>query len=275
MAKRTRKTIIAGNWKMNKTRRQARELTEAIISALSDQTELPIIVVCPPFTALQEVITAAQASAVKVGAQNMDHREKGAFTGEISPIMLSDLGVQYVIIGHSERRQLFGETNNSVNLKLKAALAHKLIPIVCVGETLDEREANLTDNVVSRQVAAFLSEIALENIEPLAVAYEPIWAIGTGKVCHAKEANRVCQLIRSTISDFYHGKASGQKGDDNIGEHVPVLYGGSVKPDNIDELIHEENIDGALVGGASLTAEEFVPLIEAARQRIKLLLSRV
>ena len=274
MSNKTRQTIIAGNWKMHKTRHKAKELADAVVGAIKHERDLPEVVVCPPFTSLQEVCQAVHGSHVKTGAQNMDHRTQGAFTGEVSPTMLTDLGVKYVIIGHSERRQLFGETNTSVNLKLKSALEHKLIPIVCVGETLDERESALTDAVVRRQVGAALADISEADIEPLVVAYEPVWAIGTGKVCESKEANRVCQLIRHTITDFYEGKHTAKK-DEHVGDHIPILYGGSVKASNIDELMLQEDIDGALVGGASLAIEDFEPLIRSAQKRIKLLLSRV
>jgi triosephosphate isomerase len=202
----------------------------------------------------------------------MDHRTSGAFTGEISPTMLTDLGVEYVIIGHSERRQFFGETNGSVNLKLKAAIEHKLTAIVCVGESLNEREANLTDSIVRRQVGAALADIPEEETKNLVIAYEPVWAIGTGKTCESVEANRVAQIIRQTVSDFYNNE-NAKKG--NAGDYVSVLYGGSVKASTIDELMEQKEVDGALVGGASLSAEDFVPLILSAQKRIKQQLSRV
>jgi len=265
-----RKTIIAGNWKMHKTRAAARQLTEAIVAGLNNEKDLPVVILCPPFTSLPEVEGAVKGSSVKVGAQNMDYRASGAFTGEISPAMLTDLGVEYVLIGHSERRQFFGETNATVNLKLKAALEHKLIPVVCVGESLDERESNLTDAVVRRQVAAALQDLKEEDLKDLIVAYEPVWAIGTGKVCESAEANRVAGLIRSTISELYAGKDAKQK----AGHHVPILYGGSVKPSNIDEQLSQSEIDGALVGGASLTPEEFLPLVRAAQEKVRLAPSR-
>lgn len=272
----TRKIIIAGNWKMHKTRHKARELAEAIVAAVKHHQDLPEIVLCPPFTALLDVVQAVQQSPIKVGAQNMEHRTSGAFTGEISPTMLTDLGVGYVIIGHSERRQFFAETNASVNLKLKAALEHNLTPIVCVGESLDEREANLTDSVVSRQVAAALTDIPQTESLKLVIAYEPIWAIGTGKHCPSQEANRVAQLIRRTVSELYRNDpASGNSDKVQAGDSISVLYGGSVKPSTIDELMDQPDVDGALVGGASLQAEEFVPLIESSQKRIKQQLSRV
>ena len=269
-----RTTIIAGNWKMHKTRHKARELAEAIVAAVKNHKDLPEIVLCPPFTALHDVVQATGHSSVTVGAQNMDHRTSGAFTGEVSPTMLTDLSVEYVIIGHSERRQFFGETNGSVNLKLKSAIEHKLIPIVCVGESLDEREANLTDSVVRRQVGAALADIPEEETKSLVIAYEPVWAIGTGKTCESAEANRVAQIIRATVSDFYNNQDAKKERTD-AGAYVSILYGGSVKASTIDELMEQSDVDGALVGGASLAAEDFVPLIESAQKRIKQQLSRV
>ena len=267
MSKQTRKTIIAGNWKMNKTRKAAQELVEAIVAACAKHNDLPEIVVCPPFTALPEVLAAAKGSGVSVGAQTMDYHPNGAFTGEISPPMLTDLAVKYVIIGHSERRQFFAETNASVNLKLKAALEHKLVPIVCVGETLDERDSDLTDNVIRHQVAAALADVAIEIVDPIVFAYEPVWAIGTGKTCEAAEANRVCHLIRTTIDEYYQTSQKGAPAVEMVGSLIPILYGGSVKASNVDEILSKEHVDGALVGGASLTVEDFMPLILSAQKR--------
>lgn len=255
-----RKTIIAGNWKMNNTRKEAIALTEALVKAVQGKSGLPEIVLCPPFTSLQVVIDKVQGSPIQSGAQNMEHHDSGAYTGEISPLMLLELGVKYVILGHSERRQYFGETNQTVNLKLKAALKHGLIPIVCVGETLDERENNLTDSVVSRQVAAALADLKEDELKTLVVAYEPVWAIGTGKVCESQEANRVIGIIRNTMGGLLPGS--------KIGEQTPVLYGGSVNAKNAAELLEQPNIDGGLVGGASLKAEEFLPIIEAGQKRL-------
>lgn len=272
MSNSKRKTIIAGNWKMHKTRKEARDLAKAVADSVAGESDLPEVVLIPTFTSLADVLGATEGSVVQVGAQNMDWREEGAFTGEISPPMLTDLGVKYVLIGHSERRQFFGETNSTVNLRLKAALKHKLIPVVCVGETLDEREAGLTDSVVRRQVGAALQDIEFEALDTLVIAYEPVWAIGTGKVCEAKEAGRVSHLIRATITDLYAGKGQSEGG---AGALVPVLYGGSVKPANIDEQMAQPDVDGALVGGASLKAEEFLPLVKSAQKRIKGVLSKV
>lgn len=256
-----RKTIIAGNWKMNNTRKEARELTVELAKALKGKSGLPDVVLCPPFTSLADTVDAAQGAPIAVGAQNMDYHESGAYTGEISPLMLLELNTTYVLIGHSERRQLFGETNQTVNLKLKAALKHGLLPIVCVGETLDERENNLTDAVVSRQIAAALENIELDALKPLIVAYEPVWAIGTGKVCESVEANRVIAIIRNTIANCKPGAA-------NLAEQTPILYGGSVNAKNSAELLSQPQIDGGLVGGASLKADEFLSIIEAGQKRL-------
>ena len=265
MSTKPRPLVIAGNWKMHKTRAEAVTLATEVVGALAGLPDLPVVVLCPPFTSLEAVVAATEGSPVEVGAQNLDYRDQGAYTGEVAPPMLVDLGVRYVIIGHSERRQLFGETNSSVNLKLKAALRHRLNPIVCVGETVDERESHLTDAVVSRQVAAALSELESSSLAPLIIAYEPVWAIGTGKVCEAAEANRVANLIRATIANLYKKR--------DLADSVPILYGGSVKPSNIDEQLSEGDIDGALVGGASLKSEEFLPLIQSAQRRLRLSLS--
>ncbi|MBX9670004.1 MAG: triose-phosphate isomerase [Candidatus Obscuribacterales bacterium] len=263
-----RRTIIAGNWKMNKTFGEGKKLAAAIVEGVKDKKDLPEIVLCPPFTLLSEVTESTKDSAVKVGAQNMDYRDEGAYTGEVSPVMLTSMSVGYVLIGHSERRQFFGETNATVNLRLKAALRHDLVPIVCVGETLDEREDGLTDAVVRRQVAAALADIDETDLEKIVFAYEPVWAIGTGKTCEADEANRVAGLVRATVNEFYSRGESGQKNKSTVGEQIPVLYGGSVKASNVDEQLALEHIDGSLVGGASLTAQEFLPIIEAGAKRV-------
>lgn len=266
-----RKTIIAGNWKMNKVFGEGKDLAAGIVNGIKGKADLPEVVLCPPFTLLQEVVEATKGTNVKVGAQNMDYRDEGAFTGEVSPVMLVKAGVTHVIIGHSERRQFFGETNSTVNLRLKAALKHDLVPIVCVGETLDEREEGLTDAVVRRQVSASLADIDESDLETIVYAYEPVWAIGTGKVCDAAEADRVCGSIRSTINEFYSRAESGQKASKSTaGDTIPVLYGGSVKASNVDEQLALPNIDGSLVGGASLTDKDFLPIIEGGVKRVKL-----
>lgn len=255
-----RKTIIAGNWKMNNSRKEARALTEQLVKGIKELKDLPDVMLFPPFTSIEATLAAMQGSDIKVGAQNMDFHDNGAFTGEVSPLMLLELGVKHVILGHSERRQIFGETNQIVNQKVKAALKHGMFPILCVGETLDERENNLTDAVVSRQVAAALADLSVEELKPLVVAYEPVWAIGTGKVCEAEEAARVIKVIRKTLSNLH--------GSSTLGETTAVLYGGSVNAKNAEELLMKPDIDGGLVGGASLKADEFLAIIKAGAKRV-------
>lgn len=262
MTSRERPLVIVGNWKMNKTRPESRQLAEDIVEAIRGQEELPTLVLCPPFTSLETVISVSgQISGLAVGAQNMDYRESGAYTGEISAPMLTELGVRYVILGHSERRQYFAESNATVNSKLKAALKHGLVPIVCVGETVDEREAHLTDSVVSRQVASALADIDPAQLGTLIIAYEPVWAIGTGSVCEAEESNRVAKLIRGTVNNLYGKKELAQK--------IPVLYGGSVNKKNAAEQLDKSDVDGCLVGGASLVADDFLTIIKAAQERTR------
>jgi triosephosphate isomerase len=264
MANVTAKALIAGNWKMNKTVDEAialaKGLAEGVKSDLAGQ-DLPGIVLCPTFVCLPAVLDALKGTALAVGAQNMDHRDSGAFTGEIAPPMLTALGVSHVIIGHSERRQLFGETNQSVNLKVKAALAHKLTPIMCVGETLDQRDQNITDDVIKQQVKEGLDGVSEAEAAKLVIAYEPVWAIGTGKNCENGEANRVCKMIRDYVNSLYAGGT--------VANGISILYGGSVKASTIEEQMAQSDIDGALVGGAALKVEEFLPIIKggAARQK--------
>jgi len=266
MSNPSRPVVIAGNWKMHKDRQEGRELAQAIVEGVKGQADSPKVILCPPYTTIESVIEVVSGQPIEVGAQNLDYRDSGAFTGEVSAPMLKELGVTHVLIGHSERRQFFGETNTTVNLRLKAALRHQLIPIVCVGETNDERESSLTDAVISRQVVAALADLVPGQLDSLVIAYEPVWAIGTGKVCEAEEANRVSKLIRLAITNYYNDKARAVT--------IPVLYGGSVKPSNIDEILAQSDVDGALVGGASLKAEDFLPLIQAGSKRIKLMLSK-
>lgn len=270
MSKPVSKVVIAGNWKMNKTRKEGRALADAVKAAVSGLSDLPEIILTPSFTCLQDVGSAIKGSPVSLAAQNMDYRDSGAYTGEISPVMLVDLDVKYVLIGHSERRQYFGETNATVNLRVKAALAHGLHPILCVGEALDERESDLTDPVIGRQVAAALADVDQSLLSKVIVAYEPVWAIGTGKNCEAGEANRVAALIRKTIERLYT-KAEASSADTskfNV-DTMPVLYGGSVKSSNIDEMFKQEQIDGALIGGASLQSEEFVSMVMSGRKAMQ------
>ena len=259
MSDKKRKTIIAGNWKMNKLRQEAAELAAAIVTGAKGRENLPAIVLCPPFTSLDVVAAATKGSGIEVGAQNVDYRDSGAFTGEIAPNMLLDAGATCVLIGHSERRQFFGETNSTVPLKVKAALTHKLKPIVCVGELLDERESNLTDPVVKRQVGAAISGLSEDEIQSIIFAYEPVWAIGTGQVCEAAEAARVIGLIRTTLKQFFQDKDATQ--------FISILYGGSMNAKNAAELLAQDEIDGGLIGGASLKADDFLEIIAAACKR--------
>jgi len=245
-----RQPIIAGNWKMFKTPDESVGLVTELKSLLNkSQAE---IVVCPPFVDLPGVIRAVGDSGIKVGAQNMHWEKEGAFTGEISPLMLRALGCDYVIIGHSERRQFFAETDETVNKKVKAAFTHGLKPIVCVGESLEQREAGITESLVESQVRKGLENISLKEAETLVLAYEPIWAIGTGKTASSEDAEKVISHIRRVLDDMF-GPETGAK--------VRIQYGGSVKPDNIKELMQKPNIDGALVGGASLKADSFSKIV--------------
>lgn len=245
-----RTPIIAGNWKMNNTIKEALSLVEEIkAQSLDKDVE---VVLCTPFTALKDVKEAIKDTNIKLGAQNMHWEENGAFTGEISPIMLKELGVDYCIIGHSERRQYFNETDETVNKKIKSALEHGLLPIVCVGETLEERESGSAEKIVKAQVIKAFEGIERDKIIDIVIAYEPIWAIGTGKTASSADADAMCGFIRETIGEIYSKEEK---------EIIRIQYGGSVKPSNVKELMDESNIDGALVGGASLKAEDFVRLI--------------
>jgi len=245
-----RKGIIAGNWKMNKTVAQAAILIEEMKPLVKDAK--CDVVVCPTFLCLDAVIKAAKGSNIKVGAQNMHFEENGAFTGEVSPGMLKDIGVEYVIIGHSERRQYFNETDESVNKKLKAAYAYSIIPILCVGETLSDREANITEKVLANQVKLDLEGLIKQQVEKLVIAYEPIWAIGTGKTATADQANETIAFIRGTVGAMF--------GSD-VSEKVRIQYGGSVKPSTIKEQMGKSDIDGGLIGGASLKAQDFAGIV--------------
>lgn len=242
--------IIAGNWKMNNTVDEAVNLIRDIKKEKKNSDVE--VVVCVPFTALWQVKKEIEGTSIKLGAQNMHWEDRGAFTGEISPLMLKEIGIDYVIIGHSERRQYFNETDETVNKKVKAALKYDIKPIICVGETLEEREKGMEKDVVKRQVEAALEDIDKKNIEDIVIAYEPIWAIGTGKTASNKDANDMISFIRQTVSDKY---------GENISQSMRIQYGGSVKPNNIKELMAESDIDGALVGGASLKADDFLKLI--------------
>jgi triosephosphate isomerase len=250
-----RKKIVAGNWKMNLDRAQARELTAAIAGRRSEAAGVELVL-CPPALYVDTVGTALAAakSDVALGAQNMHDKSSGAFTGELAPPMLVDMGCHSVILGHSERRTLFGETDAGVNAKTKAALAAGLTPIVCVGETLEEREGNRTETVVTTQVNGSLAGLAPADLEKVVVAYEPVWAIGTGKVATPQQAQEVHALIRRLLTAL---------ASPAVAAKVRIQYGGSVKPDNAADLAAQPDIDGALVGGASLKADDFLGIARA------------
>ncbi|MBU4345918.1 MAG: triose-phosphate isomerase [Candidatus Omnitrophica bacterium] len=251
-----RKTIIAGNWKMYKSIVEAIELANGLKRQLFDLDSQDIdIVLCPPFTALSEVAEVMQGTNIQLGAQDMHWQDEGAFTGEISPLMLKDTGCRFVIIGHSERRQYFGETNESVNKKIKAALRHGLISIVCVGETLQEREKGRTFEVLDDHIQNGLKDINDEDILKVVIAYEPVWAIGTGKTATSAQAQEAQKYIRDLLIKMYN------KG---IADIVRIQYGGSVKPENITELLSQPDVDGALVGGASLEMISFSEIVKKA-----------
>ena len=248
-----RKPIIAGNWKMYKTRDEVLSFVYAVNEKMPS-TDLVDSVVCAPALYLRDLVKR-QGSNLKVGAQNMHFAEEGAFTGEIAPKMLVDAGVKYVIIGHSERRAMFNETDESVNKKLHAAFNHSLTPILCVGEMLEHREGGQTEAVIKEQIVKDLEGLTSEQVTELVIAYEPIWAIGTGKTATPEVADETCGFIRETVKELY-GEA--------VSEAIRIQYGGSVKVNNIKELMAKPNIDGALIGGASLEAENFVYFVEAA-----------
>lgn len=245
-----RKKVIAGNWKMNKLPNEAIEFIERL-TPLVKETESEIIL-CVPYTDLFYALLTAQGTNIKIGAQNMHFEEKGAYTGEISGSMLKSIGVEYVIIGHSERRAYFAETDENVNKKIKTALKNELKPIMCVGETLKQREEGNTNAVITTQTRLALEGLSLEEVEKVIVAYEPIWAIGTGKTATAEDANNAIKAIREEIASNY-----GQE----VASRVIILYGGSVKSSNSKELFTMSDIDGGLVGGSSLEAEEFSKIV--------------
>ena len=246
-----RRPLIAGNWKMNNSCAESVELVSQFKDILSDSKEIDIVV-APPFTALGAVAAVLKGSPIGLSAQNVFWEESGAFTGEISTAMLKDVGCRYVIIGHSERRQYFSETDETVNKRLKAALKASLIPIVCIGETLAEREAEKTLPVIEQQLKGGLKGLSLEEMETVIIAYEPVWAIGTGKTATPDQAQEVHRFIRDIIARIFSKE---------IADDTRILYGGSVKPDNVDQLMVQLDIDGALVGGASLKADAFARIV--------------
>lgn len=245
-----RKPIIAGNWKMHKTVAEAKAFIDAVKNEVSG-TDVEALV-CAPFTLLPSLVEAVKGTSVKVGAQNMHFEDKGAFTGEVSADMLLDIGVTHVIIGHSERRQYFAETDETVNKKAIKALSKGLTPIVCCGETHEQREAGETKSLVKVQIEKAFENISGADAPKVVIAYEPIWAIGTGKTASSQDANDVIAYIREVLEGLY--------GDD-VSEEVRIQYGGSVKPSNIEEIMNEADIDGALVGGASLEPGDFIQLV--------------
>jgi triosephosphate isomerase len=249
-----RRKLIAGNWKMNTDRAGAVTLAKGIAERAGEVGELELLV-CPPFVYLAAVADVLRATNVGIGAQNMYHEANGAYTGEISATMLKDVGCRYVILGHSERRHILGETDEAVNRKTRGALSAGLVPIVCVGEQLSEREAGQTQAVIRRQFEGSLANVSTEQIGRVVIAYEPVWAIGTGKVATPEQAEEVHAELRRLLAERYNeGSAAA----------VRILYGGSVKPDNAGELLAQPNIDGALVGGASLKVSDFLGIALAA-----------
>jgi triosephosphate isomerase len=249
-----RKKVIAGNWKMNKTLAEANQFAEQ--TAGKTEYENVDAIICAPFIHLTSLVEKTKGTSVKIGAQNMHFEENGAFTGEVSPVMLKDIGVSHVVLGHSERRELFAETDEMVNKKTHAAFRHGLTPIVCCGETLEQREANETMNHIEAQITAALKDLSADQIAQTIIAYEPIWAIGTGKTATSEQANEVCTHIRKVIQKLT---------SEDTAKKVIIQYGGSVKPANIEELLSQSDIDGALVGGASLEADSFLQLVEAGK----------
>ena len=249
-----RKPILAGNWKMYKTFDEAVDFVDAVVGIIPSNDKVDAVI-CAPAIYLPTLVAATEDTDLAIGAQNMHFEEEGAFTGEISPAMLSNINVDYVILGHSERREMFNETDEAINKKVGAALKHGIVPIICCGETDAEREAGKTVAKVSGQIRAALQGFSAEQVTHMVIAYEPIWAIGTGKTATADDANETCGAIRNVIAELY---------DQTTAEAIRIQYGGSVKPENIVELLSKEHVDGALVGGASLQVESYVKLLEAA-----------
>ena len=253
MDKTKRKAVIAGNWKMNKTPSEAKELLTAIVPAVKDAD--CEVIACVPYVDLSVALEVTKGTNVKIGAENCHWAEKGAFTGEISTDMLKEMGVEYVVLGHSERRQYFGETDETVNKRTKAALAAGLKPIVCVGELLWERECDITEEVIARQIKLDLFDVTEEEVLTTIIAYEPVWAIGTGKTATAEQAEEVCGFIRATLAKLY---------SQDVAYAVTIQYGGSMSDGNADELLSKKDVDGGLIGGASLVAEKFAAIVKAA-----------
>ena len=244
--------ILAGNWKMYKNRSEAADLANALVASVGSYQPAEVVL-CPPFTSLETVANAIRGTRIKLGAQNCHFEDQGAFTGEISPLMLKDAGCSYVIVGHSERRQYFGETDEGINKKAQALYKHGLTPIICVGETLQERESNKTSDVVSTQIRGSLKGLPADKVAATVLAYEPVWAIGTGKTATKEQAQEVHALIRGLLAELY---------SKDLADQVRIQYGGSVKPQNVRELMQQADIDGALVGGASLEPDSFASIVK-------------
>lgn len=253
MKKDIRRAVIAGNWKMNKTRPEAKALIEEL-KPLAANAGCEVVI-CVPFTNLETAVTLTEGTNVKVGAQNCHFAKSGAYTGEISADMLTEMGVEYVVLGHSERRQYFGETDETVNKRTKAALEAGLKPIVCVGELLWERECGITEEVIARQIKLDFFSVSADDLKKCIIAYEPVWAIGTGKTATADQAEEVCAFIRATLAKLY---------GEETAEAVTIQYGGSMNAGNAAELLSKTNVDGGLIGGASLKAPDFATIINAA-----------
>lgn len=253
MNKSLRKAVIAGNWKMNNTRVETKALINDLIPMVKDAN--CGVVVCVPFTNLETTLELTKGTNIKVGAQNVHFEKKGAFTGEISADMLTEMGVEYVVIGHSERRQYFGETDVTVNKRTKAAVASGLKVLLCVGEMLEDRENGITEELVAMQTKIALMDIDKADLDKIIIAYEPVWAIGTGKTATAEQANEVCAVIRSTVAKIYDKAAA---------DAMTIQYGGSMNPKNADELLAKPDVDGGLIGGAALKAPDFTAIINAA-----------
>ncbi|MEE6453148.1 triose-phosphate isomerase [Gottfriedia acidiceleris] len=250
-----RKPIIAGNWKMNKTLNEAMTFVEEVKNSIPSSDKVDSAV-CAPALFIAPMLYGVKGTELKIGSQNVSDKDSGAYTGEISPVALKDLGVTYAIIGHSERREYYGETDEFINSKTKKAFEHGLTPILCCGETLEEREGGKFEEVIRTQLTADLAGLTDEQVKNLVIAYEPIWAIGTGKSATEKDAQDSCKFVRDVVASLYDG---------TVAESVRVQYGGSVKPENIKEYMAQPDIDGALVGGASLEPASFLALLEAVK----------
>lgn len=249
-----RKTIIAGNWKMNHLGADAKTTIQGLIQHVPSDVK-PEVIIAPVFPYLSMAVEMTKGTPIHVAAQNMHWEEKGAFTGEVSPAMLVDIGVSHVIIGHSERRTYFNETDETVNKKVKAALSHSLTPIMCCGETLEQREEGIMQSFIESQIEKGLADLSADDVKKVVIAYEPIWAIGTGKTATAAQAEEVCAIIRKKVAALY---------DETTANDVSILYGGSVKGGNVAELTGSPDIDGGLVGGASLKVDDFMAIINNA-----------